>query len=874
MKRLFLIATLFICAFSVSAQFSAGAPSGGKGMQQPPSIGHVYGKLVDSAGKPIGEASVVILQNRFDSVAKKQKDILLKAVATKANGEFSFSELPVFDALKLKVTGIGYKPAEQTVTFEMKAPAGSPKPSNDPMSATTTFDKDLGNIQLSTEAKVLQNVTVTTNASGLKLDIDKKVFNVEKNIASAGGTAVDVMRNVPSVQVDVEGNVKLRNAAPQLFVDGRPTTLTLDQIPADAIQSVEVITNPSAKFDASGGNAGILNIVLKKNKQSGYNGNIMAGVDSRGGINAGGSFNLRQNKFNFSASVMMNQRNNKTTGSTNRLNYGDTLTNVFQNNLNRTKGAFMFGKLGVDYYVTNRATISVGAIKVHGEFNPGETIDITTDSLFNAGLKRSMYSQRLSSGTRTFDANGLQLGYVYNFPKQGEQLTADANYFSGKNSNNSLYTTNYYNAGVINGSQLQRITGDGGNKFVTIQTDYINPVTSVTKLEAGLRAQLRTTTNNNESYVGRSSNEMAKIAASTSNYKNNDNVYAAYVSIKSSIQDFGYQVGVRAESSEYQGELTNTGDKFSNKYPISLFPSLFLSQKLNNKQELQFSYTRRINRPNFFQLIPMIDYSDSLNISRGNPNLRPEFTSSFEMTYSKTFKGNNNILGSVYYKRSTDLITRFLTKDTNPFTAKEDVINTYVNANSSYSYGAELTSVNYLAKIWDVTTNVNLYKSKINTDNITGTSQDAMLSWFGKINNNFKLPKNFAIQLSGEYQSKTNLPINNNQGGFGGGGPFGQAQSSAQGYIRPFWGIDIAVRKSFLKNNAATIGLTFSDMFRSRKQDQHSESIYFAQDYNRLNNPQMLRLNFTYRFGKMDMSLSKRQNTKSTTNQDAMQMGQ
>ncbi len=249
------------------------------------------------------------------------------------------------------------------------------------------FDKDLGNIQLRQEAKVLQNVTVTTTASGLKLDIDKKVFNVEKNITSAGGTAVDVMRNVPSLQVDVEGNVKLRNAAPQLYIDGRPTTLTLDQIPADAIQSVEVITNPSARFDASGGNAGILNIVLKKNKQSGYNGNITAGVDRRGGINAGANFNYRQNKFNFSGAVMTNQMRNKTTGTTNRLNYGDTLTQVFQNNLNKTKGAFMFGRVGVDYYVTNRATISVGAIKVHGEFNPGETIAITTDSLFNDGLK-------------------------------------------------------------------------------------------------------------------------------------------------------------------------------------------------------------------------------------------------------------------------------------------------------------------------------------------------------------------------------------------------------------------------------------------------------------------------------------------------------
>src|SRR5438270_116806 len=140
------------------------------------------------------------------------------------------------------------------------------------------------------------------------------VFNVEKNITSTGGTAVDVMRNVPSVQVDVDGNVKLRNAAPQIYVDGRPTTLTLDQIPSDAIQSVEVITNPSAKYDASGGNAGILNIVLKKNKQSGYNGNIMAGVDRNGGLNGGGSFNLRQNKFNVTANAFTNVMRNRSTG--------------------------------------------------------------------------------------------------------------------------------------------------------------------------------------------------------------------------------------------------------------------------------------------------------------------------------------------------------------------------------------------------------------------------------------------------------------------------------------------------------------------------------------------------------------------------------
>jgi ferric enterobactin receptor len=872
MKRFLLVASLFIIAGTLSAQFPGGA-AGGKAGQAPPSIGRVYGKLIDSLGKPVNDASVVILQNRMDTITKKRKDVLLKADASNGKGEFSLSELPMFGPLKLKISAIGYKTIEQTVTFQMKMDPSAAKPGANPMAAMSNMagnlDKDLGNIKMTADAAVLQGVTVTTTASAMTLDIDKKVFNVEKNIVSAGGTAVDVMRNVPSVQVDIDGNVKLRNAAPQIYVDGRPTTLSLDQIPADAIQSVEVITNPSAKYDASGGNAGILNIILKKNKQQGYNGNLMAGLDRRGGYNLGGNFSLRQNKVNITAAVMSNHMRNRSTGTTDRLNFGDTQTHVYQNTLNKTNGAFTFGRLGLDYYVTNRATLTFGAVKVHGEFKPGDVIDISTDSLFNSGAKTSLFSQRVSSGSRTFNANGLQMGYIYNFPKQGQQLTADANYFSGKNSNNSLYTTTYGGGG----KQMQQIIGDGKNQFVTIQTDYVNPITSKTKLETGLRVQLRQIENNTDNFRGGAAGDLIKIPSGTSNYKNNDNVYAAYVSVKSSIKDFGYQVGVRAESSEYNGELTNTGEKFSNKYPVSLFPSLFLSQKLANKQELQFSYTRRINRPNFFQLIPITDYTDSLNISRGNPNLVPEFTSSYEMSYGKTLKGNNTILGSIYYKHSTDLITRYLSKGINPFTGNEDIINTYINANSSYSYGAEVTSVNTVAKWWDLTTNVNLYNSKINTDNISGTSQDAIVSWFGKFNNTFKLPKNFSIQLSAEYQSKTNLPINNNQGGMGGPG-FGQAQSSSQGYIRPFWGMDLAVRKSFLKNNAATVSLSFSDMFRTRKQDQHSESIYFTQDYYRLNNPQMVRLNFSYRFGKMDLSLFKRQNTKSTGTQDAMQMGQ
>lgn len=859
---------LYTSLLALCMAFMAGAQTKGP---MNANIGHVYGKVVDSTGKGISDVSVVITRSAYDSVSKKKKDLPVKAFITKASGEFNFEELSVFMPLQLKIAATGYKPYKQMLSFQMKMPAGGGagaagqgQSGGNAMAglsaALNAFDKDLGNIKLTTDVTQLQTVTVTTTAKPLlRMDIDKKVFNVEKNLVSSGGTAVDVMRNVPSLQVDIDGNVKLRNAAPQIYVDGRPTTLSLDQIPADAIESVEVITNPSAKYDASGGTAGILNIVLKKNKRTGYNGNLMAGVDSRGGFNGGGNLSLRQNKFNISLATMTNQMRNHTSGTTNRLNYGDTLTHVLQQNDNRTKGGFLFGRLGVDYFVTNRTTISLAGIKVHGKFKPGETIDIQTDTLLTGG-KLSGLSRRATTGDREFNASGLQFGIKHNFPKAGEELTADMNYFSGKNEGNSLYTTQYYQGNTVAGTQLQQVVSDGNNRFMTIQTDYVKPFNDQTKLETGLRAQLNHLVNNNETFLQRpGSPDMVKLGSATNNYQNDNNVYAAYVSVTSKIKNFGYQVGLRAERSDYTGELTNTGEQFSNKYPISLFPSLFLSQKLKKQQELQLSITRRINRPNFFQLIPYVDYTDSLNITRGNPALTPEFTYSGEMSYGKTFKGNNSLLFSVYYKYTDHLITRFLDKSTNPLTGKQDLINTFINANSAYSAGAELTSVNSVTKFWDLTTNVNLYNSKINTTNI-GNSQYALWSCFGKLNSTFKLPSNVSIQLTADYQSKTNLPVNNGPGGFG--PPMQQAQSASQGYVRPFWGMDLAVKKSFLKNNAATVTLSVNDIFRTRKSDQHSESAYFSQDYYRLNNPQMVRLNFTYRFGKMDLSLFKRQNTK------------
>ena len=857
MKKIWTIIAVLLISGKLFAQMPQGNPGDRQGM---PANGHIYGKITDQNSKPVAEASVLLMQNKFDTAAKKVKQLLFKSLITANNGDFSFEDLPVGSNYLLKISNTGFKAVDQPVSF-FSGNKGAPTPGVMP-----SFEKDLGNIKLTSDVKELQAITITSTASSIKLNADKKVFNVEKNIMSAGGTGVDVMRNVPSVNVDIDGNITMRNSAPQLLIDGRPTTLTLDQIPADAIESVEVISNPSAKYDASGGGAGILNIILKKNKKTGYNGNVRAGVDKRGALNGGFDFNVRQGKINLSASVNGNQNKQRTTGTTDRTSIlDDPQTVVSQNNYNKTTGGFLFGKVGIDYFATNRTTFSLSGIKVHGQFNPNETIDITTDSLYNSG-KVSNLSQRTSTGTREFNGQGLVLGFKHLFPKDGEELTIDANYFGGSNASNSLYITNYLagNGNVVD-RELQKAMGDGTTKNFVIQSDYTLPIGKKMKLETGVRAAIRSNVNVNDNYLYDDNvNDYVLIPSATSHYKNTDNIYAAYATISSSIKDFSYKLGVRAESSNYTGEITNTGSKFKNSYPVSLFPSVFLSQKLKNKQELQLSYSRRINRPNFFQLIPFTDYTDKLNITRGNANLVPEFTQSLELSYLKTFKGNNTLLGSIYYKHTDNLITRYLSQEIDAVSGNTELINTYINANSSYSAGAEVTSLNNLTKWWDISTNLNFYNSKVNTANVTTVQQDALWSLFGKFNSNFKLPANFAIQLTTTYQSKTNLPVSN--GGGMVGPPMMQSQSSSQGYIKPSWGMDIAFKKSFLKNNAASVSLSISDIFKTRINSQYSSSDYFVQNYDRLRDPQFVRLNLSYRFGKLDASLFKRKSNKGEQN--------
>lgn len=852
---------LLISTFAFG-QERQGRPGGNR---QAPQIGRFYGKVVDENGKGVGYAAVQLFGMRFDTVSKSRQEYLISGQITEDNGDFNLEKLPIFGEFTLRVSILGYATEEQTVSFGLtrgnggqgqtqgqRPSGGRPGGGFSPGGAGGDYEKDLGNIMITPDAETLEEVVVRGEAANVTLALDKKIFRVDKDATAAGGTAEDALRNVPSLSVDIDGNLTVRNASPQLFVDGRPTNLTLDQISADEIESVEVITNPSAKYDASGGQGGIVNIVLKKEQRFGYNGNVRAGVDSRGGYNASGSLNIREGKVNGFINGNYFQRVSITEGETVRENFfGDPRTNILQKTDSDFGGFFSGARGGLDWFIDNRNTITIEGNYRKGQFEPETNLNTFTDSLYNPIT--SSESNRISNSGRTFESLGGAILYKRLFPKKGKELTADVNFRGFDSSNEGTFQTTFVGSNFMTD---ERQVGESQSNFWTFQVDYVEPFGDNIKFETGVRAAIRDYSSNNANfYSDNEINEEIRIFNFADEYEFEDQVYAAYATFSQNLDKWGYQLGLRAESSQYTGTLPESQTVFENDYPISLFPSVFVTYNLNENDNIQASYTRRINRPNFFNLIPFTDFSDSLNLQRGNPDLLPEFTSSFEINYQNIFDKGDNLLVTLYYKTATDLITTYQFPEFNEALGREVIISTYENSNSSLAYGAEITLRNTLSKAINLTSNLNLYNSKVDASNVDESLVNEQFSWTFKENINIRMPKIVNIQITGEYRSRAAFSPS-------GGGRFRWRGTSntAQGYSKERWNIDVALRKDILKRKGS-ITLSIRDIFRTRRSGSYTESDLFIQDSWRLRNPQVVSLNFSYRFGQPDISLFKRKNT-------------
>ncbi len=844
---------LFLFAFiSVGTTFAqpqtGGRPGGSGGGQpgRPAPKGRVYGKLFDArTNKPL--EFVVLRVYKEDSLVVKEKNpLVLGGALSQSNGEFTIEDLPVNEKLTLR-----FSMADLDAAFFVF----SLKPSGGPMGLV---EKDLGNLKLTFTGQLN---TVTIDGGGPRLEFDKRIYDVDKNPMNSGGTAEDVLRNIPSLQVDTDGNVQLRNAAPQIFVDGRPTTLTIDQIPADAIQRVELITNPSAKYDASGGGGGIVNIVMKHNRSGGYNGSIRGGVDRRGRVNSGGDFNIRQGKINFFANANYNQRRSISIGTTDRENVAPAYS-LFQNQYSMNDGFMLNGRGGFDWLIDNRNTLTFSGNIMKGSFAPFDTLNVQADTL--GGGTGSYY--RESNTKRAFQNLGGSVLYKHLFTKEGTELNADINY----NRIKSVFDGNYEN--IYNDANATYLMqhGDVSQFLITSQIDFESKVTDRFRVEAGTRFSVRdfTTEYRNKQLANGIWEDITSLGV---NYHYLDQVYAAYGTAALDLPVWKIKAGLRAESSDYKGELLSANSNFAYKYPIALFPSLFVTRVITEKQDVQFALNRKINRPSFMTLSPFTDYSDSLNIQRGNPGLKPEFTQSGELSWQWIPNKKNTVIVSAYGRYTTNVTVRQQFLEFSEFLGDTVVVTSYQNASSSQALGLEFVARNSLTKTIDMSTNINVYNSAIDGTNLDPNLKNNISSFWIKSNITYKAPRNISIQAMFDYSSKRSLEVGSSERGGGGGGGggmgmgmggWGGSNNTVQGFIEPTYGLDLSIRKEFLANRSLVLSFSATDVLRTRVNIVHSTSPYFDQITYKRRDWQMFRFNISWKFGKMDSQLFKRKNMK------------
>jgi outer membrane receptor protein involved in Fe transport len=848
MMKLFLLSALCFFSFLLNAQVER--------EDVPPPANtliklhdrQVTGKVVDGRTGTALEAVSVQVYATFTDSGGRSRDSVVAGMFTRKNGGFSFTGLPRTGSMRVVVSGIGY--GQKSIPVQVKGEAGV----------------DLGNISIEPESRELAHVVISTSRPSLQMGIDRKVFSVEQNLTATGGTALDVMRNIPSVSVDVEGNVQLRNAQPQIFVDGRPTILTLDQIPADQIDRVELITNPSAKFDAAS-SGGIINVVMKRNRRLGLNGVATAGVGYPRIFNGNLTLNVRQGKLNFFTSAAYNQSGGRAKGETFRQNKSDGIIDNYFNQYSWTESRRRFSsvRFGLDFFATGRTTLSATQNIVGGRFTNDEDQD---QEYLDAGRQLERYGIRRAEGRNGFNRYNTQLNLTHRFAEQGKELSASANYNYGNSDESSNITNSFFLPGGSPFSDPARVrnSGSNNNDQYTFQVDFTDPAGEDSKLEAGLRSF----TNKQRSLFSSFSleNGSETLLPLGNNYAYTEHINAAYVSWSDALKSFSYQAGLRAEVSRFEGELVDSAKAFGYSYPRSakrffdaLFPSLFLSKKPGENTELQLNYTRRIRRPNFWQLSPFIDINDPVNLRRGNPELQPEFTNSFEFNYSRDY-AKGNFLGVVYYRNNRGDITRY--SDTisaslyaqlnNAAIDPNAILNTFINARSTNSLGLELTLQHKFSDRFDIVPTVDMEYEKVNADAGELNLTNSGFNWEGKLTLNYKIPdkergwlKSSGFQLTGEYESR---------------------EVTAQGRNAPQYRADFAFRKDFLKNKRASLTFNVNDVFNTHRFGNIFDTETFYQESYRRRNVRTIRLTLTYKFGKDEFSLFRRNEDRNNSEDD------
>jgi len=716
MKILFTFLTTFII-FSASAK------------EDPIKLlkdGSVYGIIIDSVSKsPIPFATVLI---------KNKEQINISGAITDENGNFVIDKIPegiyIFEA-----QFIGYEPFSKAIEITAK---------NNKI--------NLGTIILHEISQNLQEVVVRAETSTIVQKIDRKVINIGKDLTSAGATAAEIMNNIQSVSVDQDGNISLRgNSNVTILVDGRPTNISaaqlLQQIPSSSIKSIELITNPSAKYNPEG-MSGIINIILNKNANLGFNGSVNTGLTFGDNTRFNGSLDLnyRSGKFNFFVNYGLNSGKSESHGEILRFD-NNSLQNFYTKNDNTSN----LIKSGMDFYINDKNTFSFYTVQ---NFYKGPKLSSTIVTFPNGDFDNihQIYDSEQENKTHTYNFN-----YKIEFDKEGHNMELETNFSNTDSPETAIFKELNNPANPIL-NYTEDIQNDNAN--VTINLDYVNPISDKSKLELGLESRIRNMDNSkittqHEIAIDDNGNIIGTQPLADLFYEYDRNIYSAYTNFNHEFEKLTIQIGARLESYQVEANLDNA-KIFEDDY-ITIYPSAFLTYNSSDKNQYQFSYSRRVDRPSFGQVNPIREWSTPQITAVGNPELNPQFTNSLEINYTRKLK-NGSITVGTFYRKIIDNITRVVYVD--PLDPNKAILS-FTNSDDTNAYGLELSSNYKFTKWWDMNASFDLYnqieKGLVGLDEIEVENT----AYNFRVNNNFKATKNFRLQLFGMYRgSNQNLKPN------------------------------------------------------------------------------------------------------------------
>ena len=775
----------------------------------------VLGKVIDTEGFPIEFATVKLL--------KAEDSTLINAMYADELGQFKFTSIPCDETCILKLSNVGYK---TKYLLENKS--------------VSCLSYDYGTIQLSIDRALnLEEVKVQAQVDVLKAGIDKKIYNVGQDISVRGGTANDVLNRLPSVEVDEDGGVTLRgDGSVIILINGRPSSLSggngktlLDALPAGSIERVEIVANPSAKYDPDG-TSGIINIVLKKSLFKGLNGAVSSNAGS-GDLSSGNIFegnislNYRNNKLNVYSSYNGRTYN----GYRNKYsdiyeNFGDdSIVRLNQSRLGTDLNNSQSLRAGIDINVSERQKLGV-----FGNLSLGrrERTGSLWNTLYQFAESPSALWRRTSFDPKTRTNIDLGLNYEWSFVKDRGKLQFNVNQSFGDEDIKGFYSEAYFTLDtLLNGEDTlqQQLENIESNDINTIQLDleYIFPKIN-SRVELGAKSIIRdqSVSTFSETYDN-DNQEFAADTLANFDYRYAERIFSLYGIFGQQIDKFKYQFGVRLEQAYQIPELLSDGASIPNTY-FNAFPSAHIKYALNDRNEFGLSYSRRISRARANQLNPFTNYADPFNLRRGNPYLQPEYIHSFDLAYTfeqKIF----SISSSIYYRRSQGVITRV-----KEFYEDNTSAITYQNLNSTNALGTELVMMFKPFNFWRTTASFNGNLVEYYTD-LQGLSNTTGAYIKAKFNTVIDFWKNSAsFQASYAYN-----------------GP----RVVVQGTVQRKGTFDLAFEKKFMEGDLA-FGVRISDLFNQQSfyMDAVRENFQQVAYYKWMS--RRVFLTFNYKFGKIE----------------------